>query len=165
DYTNLNKVCPKDPFALPRIDQVNDSTASCELLCFLDAYSGYHQIKMSMEDNEKTSFITPYGAFCYVTMPFGLKNAGATYQRCIQKCLHEQIGQNVHVYVDDIVVKLHKGVDLLTDLRETFANLRRYSMKLNPTNCVFGVLARKLLGFIISERGNEVNLEKNDDII
>ena len=75
DYTNLNKTCPKDPFALPRIDQVIDLTAGCELLCFLDAYSGYHQIKMKKEDQEKTSFITPFGAFCYVSMPFGLKNA------------------------------------------------------------------------------------------
>ena len=87
DYTSLNKACPKDPFALPRIDQVIDSTAGCELLCFLDAYSGYHQIRMAPEDREKTSFITPYGAFCYVTMLFGLKNAVATYQRCIQNCL------------------------------------------------------------------------------
>ena len=105
DFTSLNKACPKDPFALPRIDQVIDSTAGCELLCFLDAYSGYHQIKMAPEDQEKTSFITPYGAFCYVVMPFGLKNAGATYQRCIQNCLRSQIGRNVHAYVDDIVIK------------------------------------------------------------
>jgi len=83
DYTDLNKACPKDPFALPRIDQIIDSTAGCELLCFLDAYSGYHQIKMAIEDQEKTSFITPFGAFCYTSMPFGLKNAGATYQRTV----------------------------------------------------------------------------------
>src|SRR5664279_3542772 len=83
DFTCLNKACPKDPFALPRIDQVIDSTAGSELLCFLDAYLGYHQIQMKEEDQEKTSFITPFGAFCYTSMPFGLKNAGATYQRCI----------------------------------------------------------------------------------
>ena len=76
---------PKGPFTLPRIDQLIDSTAGSEALYFLDAYSGYHQIKMALEDQEKTSFITPYDAFCYVSMPFGLKNAGATYQRCIQK--------------------------------------------------------------------------------
>ena len=105
DYTDLNKACPKDPFALPRIDQIIDSTAGCELLCFLDAYSGYHQIKMKEEDQEKTSFITPFWAFCYTSMPFGLKNAGATYQRCIQNSLKEKIGRNVHAYVDDIVVK------------------------------------------------------------
>ena len=160
DYTGLNKACPKDPFALPRIDQLIDSTAGCEALCFLDAYSGYHQIKMAPEDQEKTSFITPYGAFCYVSMPFGLKNAGATYQRCIQNCLHEQIGRNVHAYVDDIVVKSKLKTDLIADLTETFTNLRKYRIKLNPEKCVFGVPAGKLLGFIVSERGIEANPEK-----
>ena len=138
DYTSLNKACPKDPFALPRIDQVIDSTAGCELLCFLDAYSGYHQIKMKESDEIKTAFITPFGAYCYVSMPFGLKNAGATYQRCIQKCLHEQIGRNVHAYVDDIVIKSKQRGTLLADLAETFTNLRRCNMKLNPDKCVFG---------------------------
>jgi hypothetical protein len=80
DYTSLNKACPKVPFPLPRIDQVVDSTAGCELLCFLDAYSGYHQIKMKESDQLATSFITPFGMYCYVTMSFGLRNAGATYQ-------------------------------------------------------------------------------------
>jgi hypothetical protein len=83
DYTDLNKHCPKDPFGLPRIDQVIDSTAGCDLLCFLDCYSGYHQIAIKEEDQEKTAFITPFGAYCYTTMSFGLKNAGATYQRAI----------------------------------------------------------------------------------
>ena len=104
DYTGLNRACPKDPFPLPRIDQVIDSTAGSELLCFLDAYSGYHQIRMRESDQLATSFITPYGTYCYITMPFGLKNAGATYQRTMQKCLQDQLGRNVHAYVDDIVV-------------------------------------------------------------
>jgi putative transposase len=80
DYTSLSKACPKDPFALPHIDQVIDSIAGCDLLSFLDAYLGYHQIPLYQLDQIKTSFITPYGAYCYVTMPFGLKNARATYQ-------------------------------------------------------------------------------------
>jgi hypothetical protein len=96
DYTNLNKVCPKDPFPLPRIDQVIDSTAGLELLCFLDAYSGYHQIKMKESDQLAPSFVTPYDMYCYVTMPFDLKNTGATYQRTMQKCLADQIGCNIH---------------------------------------------------------------------
>ena len=87
DYTSLNKACPKDPFALPRIDQVIDSTAGCEMLSFLDAYSGYHQIKLDPADRVKTSFITPFGAYCYTTMTFGLKNAGTMFQRCMQQCL------------------------------------------------------------------------------
>ena len=108
DYTDLHKACPADPFALPHIDQIIDATAGCERLCFLDAYSGYHQIKMAVKDQEKKTFITPFGAFCYVSMPFGLKSAQATYQRCVQNCLHNQIGRNVHAYVDDIVVKSRK---------------------------------------------------------
>jgi hypothetical protein len=86
DYTDLNKHYPKDPFRLPRIDQVINSTTGCDLLCFRDCYSGYHQITIKEEDQKKTTFITPFGAYCYTTMSFGLKNAGATYQRAIQVC-------------------------------------------------------------------------------
>ena len=131
----------------------------------MDAYSGYHQIKMKESDEIKTAFITPFGAYCYVSMPFGLKNAGATYQRCIQKCLHEQIGRNVHAYIDDIVIKSKQRGTLLTDLAETFANLRRYNMKLNPDKCVFGVPSGKLLGFVVSECGIEVNPDKISAIL
>ena len=95
DFTSLNKCCPKDHFPLPRIDQIVDSTAGCERLCFLDAYSGYNQIRMKEEDEETTSFITPFGVYCYTTIPFKLKNAGATYQRMMQNCLKKQIGRNV----------------------------------------------------------------------
>lgn len=129
DFKHLNKVCPKDHFPLPRIDEIFDSTACCERLSFLDAYSGYHQIRLYGPDELKTAFITPFGCFCYITMPFGLKNAGATFMRMIQKCLLDQIGQNVEAYMDDIIVKSRKGSDLLTHLLETFANLRRYDIK------------------------------------
>jgi hypothetical protein len=91
NYTDLNKHCPKDPFGLPRIDQVIDSTEGCDLLCFLNCYSGYHKIAIKEEDQEKTAFITPFGAYCYTTMSFGLKNAGATYQRDIQACFKRQL--------------------------------------------------------------------------
>src|SRR3954470_4410720 len=160
DYTCLNKACPKDPIALPRIDQMIDSMAGCELLSFLDATAGYHQIKLAVEDQIKTAFITPFGAYCYITMPFGLKNGGATYQCTIQRCTHTQLGRNLHVYVDDLVVKSVKGVTLLDGLKETFDNLRTYPIKLNPEKCVFGVPAGKLLGFLVSERGIECNPEK-----
>ena len=89
DYTDLNKHYPKDPFGLPWIDKVVDSTTGCELLSFLDCYSGYHQISLKEEDQIKTSFITPFGAYCYKTMSFGLKNTRATYQRAIQMCLDQ----------------------------------------------------------------------------
>jgi hypothetical protein len=159
DYTDLNKHCPKDPFGLPWIDQVIDSTAGCDLLCFLDCYSGYHQIAIKEEDQEKTAFITPFGAYCYTTMSFGLKNADATYQRAIQACFKRQLNKNAEAYVDDVVVKTRNSNTLIADLEETFASLREYRCKLNPNKCVFGVPSGKLLGFIISHRGIEANLE------
>jgi ribonuclease HI len=159
DYTDLNKYYPKDPFGLPRIDQVIDSTAGCDLLCFLDCYSGYHQIAIKEEDQEKTAFITPFGAYCYTTMSFGLKNAGATYQRAIQACFKRQLNKNVKAYVDDVVVKTRNSDTLIADLEETFTSLREYRWKLNPNKCVFGVPSGKLLGFI-SHRSIEANPEK-----
>nr|AAT77397.1 putative polyprotein [Oryza sativa Japonica Group] len=137
DFTDLNKACPKDHFPLPRIDQLVDSTAGCELLSFLDAYSGYHQISMAKEDKEKTAFITPFEVFCYVKMPFGLITAGNTFQRTVQGALSNQLGNNVEAYVDDIVVKTKTGDSLIDDLRETFDNLRRYRLMLNLEKCTF----------------------------
>jgi hypothetical protein len=117
DYTSLNKHCPKDPFPLPRIDQIIDSTAGCARLSFMDAYSGYNQIKLKKEDKEKTAFITPYDVFCYQVMPFGLKNAGATYQWMMQNCLGSQIGRNIQVYIDDVVITTRKEEALINDLK------------------------------------------------
>nr|AAO66568.1 putative gag-pol protein [Oryza sativa Japonica Group] len=165
DYTDLNKSCPKDPFGLPRIDQVVDSTAGCELLSFLDCYSGYHQIHLKESNYLKTSFITPFGAYCYITMPFGLKNAGATYQRMIQRCFSTQIGRNVEAYVDDVVVKTKQRDDLIADLEETFASICFFKMKLNPKKCIFGVTSGKLLGFMASHRGIQANSEKINAIL
>jgi len=122
DYTDLNKHCPKDSFPLPHIDQVVDSTAGC-VLSFLDFYSRYHQISLKESDQEKTSFITPFGAYCYNTNTFGLKNTGATYQKAIQKCLQGQIGRNAEAYVDDVVVKTKCSDQFITDISETFENL------------------------------------------
>jgi hypothetical protein len=127
DYTDLNKHCPKDPFGLPRIDQVIDSMASRDLLYFLDCYSGYHQIAIEEEDQEKTAFITPFGTYCYMTMSFGLKNAGATYQRAIQACFKRQLNKNIEAYVDDVVVKTRNSNTLIADLEETFADHGRTS--------------------------------------
>ena len=160
DYTSLNKHCPKDHFPLPRIDQIIDATSGCDRLSFLDAYSGYNQIKLKVGDEEKTAFITPYGVFCYTVMSFGLKNAGATYQRTMQACLLEQIGHNIYVYVDDIAVMTRNKSSLLDDLRETFANLNKFQIKPNPLKCTSGVPAGQLLGYLISARGIEANPEK-----
>ena len=139
---------------------------------FLDAYSGYHQITMKESDQVATSFITPYGSYCYITMPFGLKNIGATYQRCMQRCFADQIDPpnqpdqvkrpkpTIVVYVDDIVVKTAQAYDLIANLATMFTNFQRFNIRLNPKKCVFGVPKGKLLGYIMSERGIEANPEK-----
>nr|CCI55289.1 PH01B001G05.12 [Phyllostachys edulis] len=165
DFTDLNKACPKDDFPLPRIDQLVDSTVGCEVLSFLDAYSGYHQINMCLDDEEKTTFITPFGIFCYVKMPFGLKNAGASFQRLTQSTFSSQLGRNLEAYVDDLVVKSIKRLNHITDLQETFDNIRKHRLKLNPKKCVFGVSSGKLLGFLVSIRGIETNPEKIQAIV
>ena len=124
DFTNLNKACPKDSFPLPRIDQLVDFTAGHKLLTFMDAFSGYNQIKMAKEDQEKTVFITSQGLYCYKVMPFRLKNAGATYQRLVNKMFSTQISRNMEVYVDDMLVKSKEEPTHLDNLKETFATLR-----------------------------------------
>jgi hypothetical protein len=164
DYTDLNKACKKDPFGLPWIDKVVDSTVGCSLLSFLDCYSGYHQIPLKVEDQIKTSFITPFGAFCYITMPFRLKSAGATYQRGIQRCLYSQLGRNVEAYVDDMVGKTREEEGLISELAETFDDLRKFKIKLNPEKCTFGVPSGKLLGYMVSRHGIDPNLEKMSSI-
>jgi hypothetical protein len=141
-----------------------DSAASSVLLYFLDCYSGYHQIALHRDDEDKTTFITPHGIYCYKVMTFGLKNAGATYQKAIQKCLKSQIGKNVEAYVDDVVVKTTVEDKLIAELTETFANLREFQWKLNPTKCVFGVPSGLLLGFMVGHRGIEANPVKVDAI-
>jgi hypothetical protein len=126
DYTDLNKHYPKDPFALPHIDQVIDSAAGCVLLSFLDCHLGYHQIALKEEDQIKMAFINPFGAYVYTTMSFRLKNAGATYQRAIQLCLTDQLHRNVEAYVDDVVIKTRSHDEFITDIEETFNSLRKF---------------------------------------
>jgi hypothetical protein len=115
---------------------------------------------MKESDQLATSFITPFGLYFYITMPFYLRNAGATYQRCMNHVFEEHIGRTVEAYVDDIVFKTRKASDLLSDLEATFKCLKAKGVKLNPEKCVFGVPRGMLLGFIVSERGIEANSEK-----
>ncbi|GKV42163.1 hypothetical protein SLEP1_g49600 [Rubroshorea leprosula] len=129
DYTNPNDACPKDCYPMPNIDKLVKATLGNKRLSLLDAYSGYHQVPMALEDEEKTSFYASDEIYCYVMMPFGLKNAGATYQKMVTIVFRAQIGRNLEVYVDDIVVKSLKADDHLTDLEETFNNLRQNRMR------------------------------------
>ena len=164
DFTNPNKACPKDSYLLPRNDQLVDSIAGHKLLSFMDAFSGYNQIRMDETDQEKMSFITNQGLFCYKVMPFSLKNVGATYQRLVNHMFHPQIRQNVEVYVDDMLVNSLDEGKHLHDL-QFLDTLRQYNMKLNPSKCAFKVSSRKFIGFMVSHRGIEENPDKIQAIL
>jgi hypothetical protein len=103
--------------------------------------------------------VTPFGAFCYTTMPLGPKSVGATYQPGIQWCLHSQLGRNAEVYIDDVIIKTREDEELISDQAETFKNLRKFKMKLNPEKCAFGVPLGKLLGYMVSRHGIDPNPE------
>ena len=160
DFTDINKACPKDSFPLPRIDLILDATADHELLNFMDAFSGYNQISMDPDDQEKTSFVTAQGTYCYRVMPFGLKNAGATYQRLVNRMFQKQIGATMEVYIDDMLVKSTTAGLHIAHLFEAFQILGNYNMKLNPAKCAFGVSTGKFMGFIVNHRGIEANPNK-----
>ncbi|XP_057432163.1 uncharacterized protein LOC130724914 [Lotus japonicus] len=165
DYTSLNKVCPKDSYPLPNVDKLVDGASGNELLSLMDAYSGYNQIMMHPSDEESTAFMTNQANYCYKTMPFGLKNAGATYQRLMDKIFSKQVGRNMEVYVDDMIVKSARASDHGGDLKEAFDQLRTYQMKLNPEKCSFGIQGGKFLGFMLTSRGIEVNPDKGRAIL
>ncbi|XP_038688375.1 uncharacterized protein LOC119987518 [Tripterygium wilfordii] len=134
-----------------------DATAGHELLSFMDAFSGYNQILMHPDDQEKTAFVTERGIFCYKVMPFGLKNAGATYQRLVNRMFAGLLGDTMEVYIDDMLVKSLVAEQHLHHLQQAFDLLIKYGMKLNPTKCSFGVTAGKFLGYIVTQRGIEAN--------
>ena len=157
DFTYLNKACPKDPFPMPRIDQLVDAIVGHPRMSFLDAFQGYHQIPLATDDQEKTAFVTPVGNYHYKVMPFGLKNAGSTYQRMMTKMFEPQLGKNVEVYIDDMVVKSKVVSEHLADLLNIFEILRRHKLRLNASKCSFGVGLGKFLGYMVTYRGIEVN--------
>ena len=157
DFTDLNKACPKDPFPMPRIDQLVDATAGHPRMSFLDAFQGYHQILLALEDQEKTTFVTPTGNYHYKVMPFDLKNAGSTYQRMMTRMFEPQLGKNIEIYVDDMVVKSKEVSKHLGDLGNTFYVLWKHKLRLNASKCSFGVGSGKFLGYMVTHRGIEVN--------
>nr|GEV92558.1 reverse transcriptase domain-containing protein [Tanacetum cinerariifolium] len=165
DFKDLNKACPKDGYPLPEIDWKVESLCGYPYKCLLDAYKGYHQIKMAEEDEEKTAFITSQGILCYSKMPFGLKNAGATYQRLVDKDFQKQIGRNLEVYVDDLVIKIQTKKEVIRDAEEMFKTLRKINMKLNPKKCAFGMREGTLLGYKVDADGLRVSPDKVKAII
>ena len=157
DFTDLNKACPKDLFPMPWIDQLLDATAGHPRMSFLDAFQGYHQISLALEDQEKTIFVTPTGNYHYKIMSFGLKNAGSTYQRMMTRMFKPQLGKNIEIYIDDMVVKSKVVSEHLEDLGGTFNVLRRHKLRLNASKCSFGMRSGKFLGYMVTHRRIEVN--------
>jgi hypothetical protein len=151
---------PKDNFPFARIDQIVDTAVGSEMMALLDYFSGYHQIWLHEEDEEITSFIIQFGTYCYLRMPEGLHNAGSTFCRMIKAALKDQVGRNVLSYVDDIVVVRKKRGNYITNLAETFVNMREARLKLNPEKCVFGITIGKVLGCLVSTKGIEANPDK-----
>ena len=160
DFRNLNKACPKDEFLLPNIDLLVDLAARSSMFSFMDGYSGYNQIRMATKDAEKTTFKTPIGNFCYTVMPFGLKNAEATYQRTMTAIFHDMMHEEMEDYVDDIVVKSKTRTGHFQVLEQVFKRCRKYKLRMNPMKCAFGVSAGKFLGFMVHHRGISVDPAK-----
>ena len=160
DFTDLNKACPKDPFPMPRIDRLMYSTTRHPQMSFLDSFQGYHQIPLATGDQEKIAFVTPIGNYHYKVMPFGLKNAGSTYQRIMTRMFELQMGKSIEVYIDNMVVKSKLVSEHVRDLEDIFEVLRRHRLRLNASKCSFGVGSRKFLGYMVTHRGIEVNLDQ-----
>jgi hypothetical protein len=129
-------------------------------MALLDYFLGYHHIWLHKEDEEKTSFITPFRTYCYLRMPKGLRNAGSTLCRMMMAALKDQVGRNVLSYVDDIFVVSKKRENYITNLAETFENMRESRLKLNPEKCVFGITKGKVIGCLVSTKGIKANPDK-----
>ena len=142
---------------MPWIDQLVDATEGHHRMSFLDAFQGYHQILLALEDQEKTTFVTPTGNYHYKVMPFGLKNAGSTYQRMMTKMFEPQLGKNIEVYIDDVVVKSKVVFEHVGDLQSIFEILREHKLRLNASKCSFSVGSGKFLGYMVTHRVIEVN--------
>ena len=160
DFRNLNKVCPKDEFPLPNMDLLIDSAAGSTMFSFMDGFNGYNQIRMAPKDAEKTAFRTTIGNFYYTVMPFGLKNASATYQRTMTAIFHDMIHQELEDYVDDIMVKLKKREEHVQVLKKVFERCRTFKLRMNPLKCAFGMSFGKFLGFLVHSRGIDVDPTK-----
>ncbi|CAN6688414.1 unnamed protein product [Malus baccata var. baccata] len=152
---------------MPMADLSIDAVAKHKVLSFMDGNVGYNQIKMAPEDIHKTAFRCPghVGAYEYLVMPFGLKNAGATYQRAMNAIFHDLIGQNMKVYIDDIVVKSKTEEQHLIDLRQALTRMRIHKLKMNPKKCAFGIRAGNFLGFLVHQRGVQVDKNKSRAIM
>ncbi|GKV15581.1 hypothetical protein SLEP1_g26361 [Rubroshorea leprosula] len=167
DFRNLNLATPKDEYPMPVADLLVDGVARHRILSFMDGHSGYNQIFIAEEDIPKTAFRCPgaIGTYEWVVMPFGLKNAGATYQRATNAIFHDMIGRFMEIYIDDVVVKSNEDEEHLEHLKLAFERMRKHGLKMNPLKCAFGVSAGNFLGYLVHERGLEVDQNKARAVI
>jgi hypothetical protein len=166
DFRNLNKATPKDEYPMAILDMLINNASGHRVISFLDGNAGYNQIFMAEEDMSKTAFRCPgfIGLFEWVVMTFGLKNAGATYQRAMNLIFHDLLGIILEVYIDDVVVKSDSMDGHLADLRLALKRMRQYGLKMNTLKCVFDVSAGKFLRFIIHEYDIEIYPTKIESI-
>lgn len=160
DYKDLKKACPKNTFSLPNINQMIYATTGHKLMSFLDVYSRYNQIRIHLEDQEKTSFTINFSTYYYTSLPFGSMNVRVTYQILVTQISKCQTGKTLEIYIDDMLFKSLSAGSHLTHFQGTFDILRKYNMKLNSKKYAFGVGSNKFLDFLLSQRGIEVNLDK-----
>jgi hypothetical protein len=166
DFRNLNRATPKDEYPMPVAETLISAATGNKILSFMDGNAGYNQIFMASEDIHKTAFRVPgaMGLFKYVVMTFGLKNAGATYQRAMNYIYHDLIGKLVEIYIDDVVVKSTSTRGHLGDLCQVFERTRRFRLKMNQKKCAFSVLAGQFLGFLVHEWGIEIILKSQEAV-
>ncbi|KAK1683852.1 hypothetical protein QYE76_044700 [Lolium multiflorum] len=166
DFRDLNRATPKDEYPMPVAETLINAAAGHKVLSFMDGNAGYNQIFMAPEDIHKTAFRVPgaVGLFEYVVMTFGLKNAGATYQRAMNYIFHDLIGKLVEIYIDDVVVKSVSMEGHLGDLRRVLDRTRKFGLRMNPKKCAFGVTAGQFLGFLVHERGIEIGLKSQEAV-
>ena len=167
EFRDLNVTTPKDMYVMPIANMLVDFISNNELLSFMDSFYGYNQILIVVDDISKTAFRCPgsLGTYEWLVMPFGLKNASATYQRAMNAIFHDMLGHHMEIYIDDIVVKSKKVTEHVNHLRKSFERMRFHQLKLNPLKCTFGVQAEKFLGFLVHQRGMEVDQNKDKAII
>jgi hypothetical protein len=164
DFRNLNKASDKDNYPVPPMEQILQQVSGSERLSLLDGFSGYNQVLMSPSDQLKTTFRTPWGTYAYRKMPFGLINAGATFQRAMDIAFRGLINHSVVVYLDDVTVYSKNKNDHLAHLRAILLRCRKYGISLNPKKSIFAVEQGKLLGFIVSSDGMIIDPERTQVI-
>jgi hypothetical protein len=164
DFRNLNRACLKDNYTLPSMDHLLQTVTSTEMMSTFDRLSGYNQVAVARKDYHKTAFVTPWGNYSYIKMPFGLINAGATFQRAMDHAFKDFLFKFIVFYQDDITLYYNKRSDHISHLRATFDRCRKLGISLNPKKSFMGMFEDKLLGHIFSKEGVQIDPERVNGI-